>query len=285
MEQVLSDGCSHQHPCIVSTSLRAACVELAASIHVRFEKRLLALLTLVLVFIASPSSAQQYRFSAGPWVVKVEGKGQFGRLVKHQTFPGLNVYCFDLPDSMVVDTMTFGLLNGNAITFADYPDPSNQLTAFIVTSTLPQGRTPDADYETLLATDRNSEKAIGDRRRFAVDTGTSAWGPTIQIRMRNVAASTKDGWFPLTRGLYENGDGPPHTRSTHRLFMRGTNRFEVAVVGNPKKPGDETSEAEALASIEELADQITESLQRCTTTEIHNLKSEEETSDQEQGSP
>lgn len=57
--------------------------------------------------------------------------------------------------------MTFGLLNGNAITFADYPDPSNQLTAFVVTSTLPVGQTPEADFKALLATDRASEEAIG----------------------------------------------------------------------------------------------------------------------------
>lgn len=229
-----------------------------------------ACLGLVSATFPCVSQAQQYRFSSGPWKVEVAGKGQFAQLPKRQTFPGLDVYCFYLPDILAASTMTYGLLNGNAITFADYPDPANKVTAFVVTSTLPEGRTPEADFKTLLATDRATDKAVGDRRRFAVSTGHSAWGPTIQLRMRNVAASTADGWFPLTRGLYEDGDGPPYTRSSHRLFMRGTHRFEVAVVGNPKEPGDEASERSTQTLIEKLADEITNSLQRCTSTELHS---------------
>jgi hypothetical protein len=235
-----------------------------------------ALLGLASIAVASPSQAQQYRFSTGPW--KIEVYGQFKQLIKRQSFPEPAIYCFDLPDSLVAKTTTFGLLNGNAITFADYPDLTNQLTAFVVTSTLPEGQTPEADFKALLATDRASEGAIGDRRRFAVSTGQSAWGPTIQLRMRNVAASTDDGRFPLTRGLYKDGDGPPYTRSTHRLFMRGTHRFEVAVVGNPKLPGDEASEAATLALIEKVVDEITDSLQRCTSAELHNRKPGEQAS-------
>jgi hypothetical protein len=242
-----------------------------------------ALLGLASIAVAPPSLAQQYRFSTGPWKIEVFGK--IKQLIKRQSFPEPAIYCFDLPDSLVAKTTTFGLLNGNAITFADYPDPANQLTAFVVTSTLPAGQTPEADFKALLAADRASEETIGDRRRFAVSTGLSAWGPTIQLRMRNVAASTDDGWFPLTRGLYQDGDGPRYTRSTHRLFMRGAQRFEVAVLGKPKKPGDEASEAATLTLIEKVVDEITDSLQRCTSTELHNRKASEQASGSKQEGP
>lgn len=221
------------------------------------------ILTVAVVGFPVPSLAQQYRFSDGPKQLKIEG---LGRLPARQSWP--SIYCFYLPDTFMGRETSFGMMNGNAITWTEYPDHVNQLTAYVITSTLPEDQSASADFKILLATDRATKKAVGDSTRFLVDTGQSAWGPTIKLRMKNVAPSNPDGLFPLTRGLYEDADGPPYTRSVHRLFMRKSHRFEIAVVSNPKKPNDEASEAATQILIETLADELTNSLQECTDAEI-----------------
>jgi hypothetical protein len=96
-----------------------------------------------------PVFAQQYRFSSGPHQHKVYGPAM---LPTRQTFPG--VYCFDLPESSDPRETSFGMLNGNAITWAEYP--ADAITVFVVSSTLPQGRTPAEDIPALLAVDLES---------------------------------------------------------------------------------------------------------------------------------
>jgi len=233
----------------------------AGSVSQHRRHVLRSLMALIVAAASMPVFPQQYRFSSGPHQHKVYGPAM---LPTRQTFPG--VYCFDLPESLDPRETSFGMLNGNAITWAEYP--ADAITVFVVSSTLPQGRTPAEDVPALLAVDLESQERVGDRQRFSVEQGKSRWGTTIHLRMKNITLLTSDGVFPLTRGFYAERDGTPYTRSTHRLFARGGHRFEIAAVGIPPSPGDPQSEDATWTRLERLVDQLTDSLQRCTEREF-----------------
>lgn len=220
------------------------------------------LVGLIVAAASMPVFAQEYRFSWGPHQHKVHGPAM---LPTRQTFPG--VYCFDLPQSLDPRETSFGMLNGNAITWAEYP-ANDAITVFVVSSTLPQGRAPVDDIQALFAVDLESQERIGDRQRVSVEQGESRWGTTIHLKMKNITLATSDGVFPLTLGFYAERDEAPYTRSTHRLFARGGHRFEIAAVGIPPSPGDPKSEDATWTKLERLADQVTDSLQRCTEREF-----------------
>ena len=218
-----------------------------------------ALLAVTAMFSTSPLAAKEYEFSYGPHGVRIQGDGWSG----HHAF--LDVYCVDFPDPGSVSGLEEGLLKGNAISYfrATYPGPT---AAFIVTSTIPDGRSEAEEIEVLLENERRGMRTVnaappGDRYR--VDTGHSRWGPVIRLQLSDILENPPAGPFPLARNFYFSDDERQRLRSAHRIFVKGSNRFEIAVLGALEA----TDSAEAQLALNDrlgkLADELLVSLQQC----------------------
>jgi hypothetical protein len=218
-----------------------------------------ALLTAAIMFAPQGLAAAEYEFSYGPSGVNLEGNGWPGR----HSF--LDVYCVDFPDPGFVTRLDEGLLNGNAISYfrVTYKGP---ILAFIVTSTVPKGRSEAQDFEALLDNEHRAARTVNadpPGNRYRMETGKSAWGPVIRLQLTDIAENTPAGPFPLSRAFYSGGGEGQRLHSAHRIFVKGSNRFEVAVLGDVE--ASDTTEAEiALENrLGKLADKLVSSLQQC----------------------
>lgn len=222
------------------------------------------LIGMSLTVFNSPLLAQQYTWSTGPQSVTSTPEAPLPP-VPRRTF--LDVYCVDFPNDMPVDSVSEGFLNGNAISFYRVVYQTGMM-GYVVTSTLPKGRSDAEDYALLLAQERRNEQAVNavsTKDRYRVSTGRAAWGPVINVRIINILDKNAHGPFPLTRPILDHADGPPHSLSVHRLFTRGTNRFEIAVMGVPKDPKAKDSQRMLEKKLAALAEKLVASLQTCTT--------------------
>ncbi len=211
----------------------------------------------LMLLAASSAAAEQYEFSTGPDTRTWPDRAWSG----DRAF--LDVYCVQFPDPGAIGSTSEGLLKGNGISYfrAVY---NSGVAAHIVTSTIPRGRSETEEFAMLLDREQNNAAATASASsadRYQVRSGKSAWGPVIQLRLANVAQSPPDGPFPITRTLFASDDAP-YTRSSHRLFVKGSNRFEVAVLGVPKTQ-TEADLPELEQRLEKLADRLMSSLQNC----------------------
>ena len=215
-----------------------------------------SLLTIPIVFLVLSGAvvAQQYQpgkgaaatFEPGLW----DGRFQFS-----------NVYCVRFPSPNTAFSFSEKLFNRDAIHLAraEYLD---KLMANIVVSTIPRGRTTDEEVARLVEGERAAERTYShsyNNLEFATQ-----FGPTVGLRIKDVAPAGRDAPFPLVRPIYRPAKKPIESLSVHRLFVRGPDRFEVAVYQTaPQDAGDRT-EAEMTERLTKLADNIVESLQSCT---------------------
>ncbi|SDQ86765.1 hypothetical protein SAMN05216569_2362 [Pseudoxanthomonas sp. CF125] len=218
-----------------------------------------ALLAGAIMFAPQGLAAAEYEFSYGPSGVNLEGNGWPGR----HSF--LDVYCVDFPDPGSVTRLDEGLLNGNAISYfrATYKGP---ILAFIVTSTVPKGRSEAQDFTALLDNEYRAARTVNadpPGNRYRMETGKSAWGPVIRLQLTDIAENTPAGPFPLSRAFYSGEGEGQRLHSVHRIFVKGSNRFEIAVIG-ALEASDTTEAKIALEGrLGKLADKLVASLQRC----------------------
>ncbi len=227
--------------------------------------RLTFLLFCLLSLGVQPSIAQQYEFSTGP----IQGKWIRGPSTwdgRHE-FP--NVYCASFPEPQAVTSLEEGLLNHDAISYFRVVYMSEGMAVFVITSTVPAGRSDATELQNLLARERNNaenvSKASPDEVRYKVATYESPWGTVIGMHLFNVAEHNDDGIFPLVRPLRERADTSPYSQSAHRLFVHRANRFEVAALGIPDDHEQEDSAARLETRLEAIADQVAYALQQCTS--------------------
>ena len=175
----------------------------------------------------------------------------------------LDVYCIDMPAFGPARDVVHGTLGGGAISFYRLRY-ENDLSAYVVTSTVPKDRSTADEYRRLLQREYDTARAvtaIASVERYRVDTGTSPFGPTVRMRLLNIGEDDPDEPFPVARPLLNVPDEPLYSLSVHRLFVHGGSRYEIAVLGAP-------AEGEGRAALEtratKLADTMVDSLQTCT---------------------
>ena len=208
---------------------------------------------------AGAQSREVYAWTEGPVVVR--GSDNTREQLLKQTF--MEVYCVDMPDAGPIENAVHGTLEGGAISYYRLAY-TNGLHGHVVTSTLPNGRTAPDEYARLLQREQDTALAIRaatSGERYVVGTGTSTFGPTVEMRLLNIEGGNQDGPFPVTRPLLNVPDEPLYSLSVHRLFVHGGSRYEIAVLGVPAK-GESRAALETRAT--KLADTMVDSLQTCT---------------------
>lgn len=224
-----------------------------------------ALLAVTTTLSPNPVTAKEYEFSYEPYGVDIQGNGWSG----HHFFQ--DVYCVDFPDRGSVSSLEEGLLKGGAISYflAVYPGPT---AAYIVTSTIPNGRSETEEVSLLLANEQHGMRvinAVPPGNRYLVDTRQSLWGTTIRLQLSDIVEDPPEGPFPLVR-YFNLGEGAKQRlRSAHRIFVKGSNRFEIAVLGAVDATDSAEVEIALKARIGKLADQLTDSLQQCELDSRH----------------
>lgn len=239
---------------------RLFCIELERRRHpTSWCSWYIALLAVAILFSPSYLTAKEYEFSYGPHGVDIQGNGWSG----HHAF--LGVYCVDFPDPSLVSNLEEGLLKGNAISYfrAAYPGPT---AAFIITSTIPAGRTEAEEIERLLENEQHGMRTVNAAppgNRYQVTTGQSPWGPVIRLLLSDILENSPEGPFPLARHFYFADDERQRLRSAHRIFLKGSNRFEIAVLGALETTHSEAAPHALSERLESLADELLVSLQQC----------------------
>ncbi len=209
----------------------------------------------LLALMNVPAFAQPYELSGKSYEMtwpKGNWKGKFG-------FPG--VYCVTFPQAERAERLTTAMFNRNAInlTRVVYAD---RLAAAIAISTVPVGRSAEAEVARMAANEQMAEQAY--RHSYHITQFATAFGPTIGLRINDVVPDGPGGPFPLVRALYNPARPPLESMSVHRLFVRGPDRFEVAVIQMAPRPASDATEAEMEQRLTAFADDLVRSLQSCT---------------------
>ena len=173
-----------------------------------------------------------------------------------------DVYCLTFPEKAVAERKEEAFFNKNAVhlTSVEYP---NRLLATIVVSTLPPGRTEEQERKRLLEIEHQGEKLY--EHNYGISQNESAFGSVIGLSIRNVSPRGKRAPFPLVRPLLTPKDGPIQSFSSHRIFVRGPDRFEIAVLQlSPEIVTDET-EKQMTDRVTKFADVMFTSLLQCTS--------------------
>lgn len=222
----------------------------------RWRQRLAACAMIASLWPAAATAAE-YSFSEGPTTATWTGSEWHGR----HTLPG--VYCLRFPHPERARSFSEGLLNGNAISFVrvSYAD---RLAAYVVTSTLPPGRTAAAEIQRLQDIERRSAEATGSR--YHVSLSGNGFGPVIELQLDDVVEESPAGPFPLVRAQLEHVEGRPVSRSAHRLFVRGPDRFEVAVLGAANATSAADGGTALAQKVTAFADETLAALQDCTAS-------------------
>jgi hypothetical protein len=219
--------------------------------------------TLVCIAIASldlttgTSMAETYQLSGKAYTLNWPSGDWNG---KH-AFPG--VYCIEFPAPKSARRLVHAMFNKGAIylTSVDYPDG---VTANIAVSSIPAGRTAEEEMARILANEKRTEQVSG--QSSAIVEFQTAFGPTVGLTVKNVLGSAPEGPYPLIKPFFKPADRQIHSLGVHRLFVRGPDRFEVAVLQMLRPPATENTESEVTQRLTALADEVVKLLQTCTAT-------------------
>lgn len=194
----------------------------------------------------APGLGGKVAFSPGAWNGKVE-------------LP--RVYCVTFPSPGDAISAVHQFFENDSIYLvrADYPD---KLMINIVASTLPAGRAPADEIARLVEVQRAAERSYD--HSYNVTQFTTLFGPTIGLRIKDVAAAGRSAPFPLALPIYRPARQPIESLSVHRLFVRGPDRFEVAVHQSAPHEAIDSTETEMTQRLTGLADDTVLSLQSCT---------------------
>jgi hypothetical protein len=221
-----------------------------------------AFLLLLLAFVVPATFAQPETYQrSGPAIEeKFLKKGSWkGNL----SFP--KVYCATAPSPENVQSLYQAMYNGNAVYRAviEYPEKLILAVAF---SSIPAGRSAEADIAKLLAMNRETQARLkGTAAVFEVSELTTSFGPTIGLRMNNIESDTpRTGPFPLVRTVVLPPDGALVSMSVSRTFARGSERFEVAAMQLAPRQQASSTEEDMRVRLSSVVGALTESLQKCT---------------------
>lgn len=179
--------------------------------------------------------------------VQLEGLGWNGHLRFDQAF------CGDFPHPQRAQTRGTALLNNNAVAMArtDYPDRH----LYIVASTLPDGRSAQAEFAAQQALSQRWRDAYGAHVEASADAATG----TVSRTLHNVLPDTGQSLFPLELA-FTRAEQPVSVARSH-VFVSGGSRIEVAAllaIGQGQDPAARLAEATADA------DALLDSVRRCS---------------------
>lgn len=175
-----------------------------------------------------------------------------------------DVWCARFPDAATATGLTEGLMGNGAIYFlrVDYTDHGS---AYVVTSTLPPQATARSDVETQLKRERaNAAEVAAAGGRYLATPIETGFGPGVGIEIANSLASGPQGIFPVARPIGDGNIEHPSSLSVHRIFARGGNRYEVAVLGAPDPAAGTRATDELRARLMRRAVALQEALTSCT---------------------
>jgi hypothetical protein len=174
-----------------------------------------------------------------------------------------NVYCVVFPDAKSAVDASEQMFNGNSISLYQVAYPSRLLAAVVV-STIPAGRTVNEEVGRLLARERNAESVF--KHSFGISESETKFGPTISLQVKDVPRQTSVGPFPLFRTVFTSAKQPIESLAVHRIFARGSNRFEIAVHQFAPDNATDQTHSEMVTRLNEFVDALTNALQSCTLT-------------------
>lgn len=182
---------------------------------------------------------------------------------KH-TFP--SVYCTTFPTPEDAKYLSYAFFNGGGIYLVNVPY-SNGLIATIVVSTVPPNQTTEEAFEKILANEHRNEAQLKEMGiGYTVNESSGDFGRTLSIIAKNASIGSENGPFPLERSFIANPQQSIKTLSVHRLFVRGHDRFEVAVIQGAPEPATSVTEAVMTTQLTAMVDEIVKSLQECTAS-------------------
>ena len=185
------------------------------------KKYLVIFLTLIVSWTPIFSLAETYELSQKVLSISWPKGDWNGR---HALPP---LYCVNFESPKDVKEMTLAIFNRNSISLSRvaYKDDTS---LYIVTSTIPKGRTPEEDIIKLLKANRRNAESMP--AYVKVDELVSPFGLTVGMTIRNSREGDITAPFPLAYSMTSSTDGQISSISMHRLFARGPDRFEIALL-------------------------------------------------------
>jgi|GEM_PF-1610961 len=218
--------------------------------------------SLALMTLPSSAIAETYTLS-GQAITTRYSQGEWdGKFV----FP--NVYCTSFPMPEKAKQIRRAYFNNQAIHLVDvlYPD---KLVATIAVSTIPASQNESEAIEKIIGNELNSEIAMQKAGAgYKVSELSTNFGRTVGVVTTNPSLGNRNGPFPLSRAFFVSPslEKPVGGVSVHRLFVRGHDRFEVAVIQQAPQLSSATVGAEMASTLTSIADDIVSSLQQCTAS-------------------
>lgn len=173
-------------------------------------------------------------------------------------FPG--VYCLQFADPDQAASVTTALLNGGTTALArvEYPP---QLTAYVVSSTMPAGLDASEEHQRQLT--RVQQLADMPTHLYKTSTSSSTMGPVVVEQFTNAALrGPGNALFPLERHFYDSDKVLTVARS--HSFSRPPQRYEVAVLAVVEPDAGPQRIEQARGQVERATNQLQHSLQQCT---------------------
>jgi hypothetical protein len=217
---------------------------------------------LALLTLSESAIGESYTLS-GQAITKRHVSGQWDG--KH-TFP--DVYCtsFPMPEKALYTRSAY--FNNQSIYLVDvlYPE---KIVAFIAVSTIPAGQSAADAVKKIIVNERVAEATMASAGvGYKVSELSTDFGQTVAIVSTNPSLGNRNGPFPLSKSFFAspNPEKPVGSVSVHRLFARGQNRFEVAVIQQAPQLSSIEVGAEMETKLSSIADEIVGSLQKCTAS-------------------
>ena len=172
-----------------------------------------------------------------------------------------NVLCLKFPRANDAEALAEAMYNNNSLYFsrAAYKD----MTAlYVVSSTVPAGRTVEVEIGNLAAQNQKSVEALPDY--FKQTQVNGLLGPSLTLTVRNMKEGPKESPFPFARSIAIRPDGLLTSLSVHRLFVHGQDRIEVVGLRYFKEPVGPDQETKAVSVLSAFVEDAADSLQSCT---------------------
>jgi hypothetical protein len=142
-----------------------------------------------------PASRAQ-DFSEGPLNMKIEGALRWNGLYAFQ-----DVYCVRFPDAENVSGTIEGLLANDGISYFRANYEQAQVKAYIVTSTLPRGRSEEEEFQLQLRSAQDNAarvNAMTGQERYRVTAQRGPLHPVIATRIAGIEEYDRTGRFPVS---------------------------------------------------------------------------------------
>lgn len=197
--------------------------------------------------LSAPFNEIRHADAGMPW----SGEHRFG-----------TVFCLRFPDPADSTVLAETMFNHNTLYFSRLEYPSRRLNLYVATSQLPADLDPAAEH--------NAQRALARQYVAQIPTHahagemSTALGPTVTLRFRNVVQGDGSAPFPFERRFGGEPDSPLQTLSAHRLFSNNGSRIELAALQAFEPalaPGEEAAAAKALDA---LIDRAATSLAECS---------------------